>query len=795
MNCHLLNFFEISNVATLPVGYRLVDIEGLTREGEDGDLVDRKLTLLRTQVLFQERFPVALVRSAQKPVLAIPAGRELTKFEYQLVPEVVTLRPRPEVAEGAAFGGTWTDRQFRDEVVRFTLAAPLMGRNDLWSSRNTAFFPKRPVNADDTRRDIDVYEGFSYRVIELDGGLYLSVRLVHRYVESAWLVDRYSADQLRGLKMRHVLYHFGHRWYPIQLIDCVPRSVKDCKFVVNGETHNVFDWTKAKGGANPPDWVAELDPYSAAIRYRYPGSNRESFGAVALGKLMLRTSDPGVDDLHELSIRSPAERLQLTSKIVDRHFSLVRTAGIGLRINPEPLARQAKRFLVPAQRFGQDTVLRVGRNPGVGVITLDRLGHERMQRLLDPRGGLAVTGLIGPQYLIVPKMLDRPIVEDFGDRLAKMVRQFTKNQFPMERIVYDDDHKTTLKAQVDAIVESVSSSAAKVGGHALLVLPARAKADLHNYIKRRLHPMLQMQCVMAGTLRRFYEHVPNGQGGARTTVARHLERRYTSMLRYTALGLLITNRQWPWVLDDPTHYDTYVGLDVLNGTAAFAFFRDGGRTCLVRTERSKQKEKLLRSQVRLVVCETVREYLGAQATPIRSLVLRRDGRVFESEWAGFTDAARDLGHRGLLAPDVVIGAVEVQKTSAIGVRLFARSDRGVTNPIVGSWCELGEYDGIVCTTGEPFGIRGTVDPLHVRIARGDLALPWILEDTFAMSQLCWPVPDRCMRLPIDLKLCDDFLSSVASDAREDLAVYGDDNIATVEEPDLGNLAAVYRGAL
>ena len=46
-----------------------------------------------------------------------------------------------------------------------------------------------------------------------------------------------------------------------------------------------------------------------------------------------------------------------------------------------------------------------------------------------------------------------------------------------------------------------------------------------------------------------------------------------------------------------------------------------------------------------------------------------------------------------------------------------------------------------------------------------------------LSQLCWPVPDRCMRLSIDLKLCDDNLRSSAAVADEDEGQFGE------EEPD------------
>jgi len=60
------------------------------------------------------------------------------------------------------------------------------------------------------------------------------------------------------------------------------------------------------------------------------------------------------------------------------------------------------------------------------------------------------------------------------------------------------------------------------------------------------------------------------------------------------------------------------------------------------------------------------------------------------------------------------------------------------------------------------------------MVEGGLNLRWVLEDTFWMSQLAWAVPDRCMRLSVDLKLCDDYLRAIAASADEDEGQYGDD---------------------
>jgi hypothetical protein len=306
------------------------------------------------------------------------------------------------------------------------------------------------------------------------------------------------------------------------------------------------------------------------------------------------------------------------------------------------------------------------------------------------------------------------------------------------------------------------------------MLPPRAENDLHNFLKRKLKHRLQFQCVDARKVAEFYELKPRN-GKAEYGVASGLHNRYVSYLRYTAMGLLIVNRQWPWVLAKETHYDMYVGLDVLHGTAAFTFFADGGRECFLHSVESQQKEKLLRKQVRSVVYEQLKTHLTNGGKRPRSIVLRRDGRSFGCERKGFFEAITRLINEGLLDTGVVWGVVEVHKTSAEGVRLVEELKDGQRrNPTIGAWEVTGEGEGVVCTTGFPFKFRGTVKPLSVRIAAGNLNLEYVLEDTFAMSQLCWPAPDRCMRLSIDLKLCDDYLRSIAADADEDAGQFGDD---------------------
>jgi len=146
--------------------------------------------------------------------------------------------------------------------------------------------------------------------------------------------------------------------------------------------------------------------------------------------------------------------------------------------------------------------------------------------------------------------------------------------------------------------------------------------------------------------------------------------------------------------------------------------------------------------------------------------------LFRSEWLGFEDAIQQLIREGFLYKDVVYGAIEIAKKFNAGLRLVQERNGRLENPRIGATCALTPDEGIVCTTGFPFSLRGTSSPLAVRIYGGPLNLDWVMEDVFRKSLLAWPAPDHCMSLPIDLKLCDEMLRAFAAEANEEEAVYG-----------------------
>ena len=515
-----------------------------------------------------------------------------------------------------------------------------------------------------------------------------------------------------------------------------------------------------------------LAPDSPAIVYRYPGNEKERYGALSLCKLAFSTADEETTFLHRRSIQDPTTRFTQIISTVERHFQQARLGDQLIQVSTIPLSTESQRFLVPAQRFGGNSVLAVGTGAVAGatdVVSLDQLGQRRMQLVLDPAIGPLDTTPFDAQYLLLPASAPRAINEDFTARFIDAMRAISGRQdYQASRVIYNDRHARSLFRQVEAIKRALDENGI-TRGYVLLVLPDHAKPDLHNYVKRALWPDLQLQCAMAGKIGSHYE--PAGNAGVFRPRPDRLGR-LASYVRYCALGMQTLNRKWPWELSTPLHYDVSIGIDVLNGMAGLTFVYDRGRRIFFRNHQSRQKERLTAAQLRSILLQHLRADLANLRLQPRSIVIHRDGRTFSSELEGLRQAVEALQREGVLADDLTVGVVDIRKSTADHLRLVeGEQPHQMQNCLVGSYYLLDRTEGVVCTTGRPFRFPGTAKPLTAVVVEGALDIAWVLEDIFALSQLTFAAPDKCARLPVTVKLADDFLEPIASQADDESALY------------------------
>jgi hypothetical protein len=765
-----VNLFAIANQAELTMAYRLLEVRGLP----SGESYDKNLNRLVKAVCYEIRQPVALVRRGDAHCLAIPANAELPMLEQPLMPHVAILVPSDRVLplEFASL-----DKDTAPIAITFlqtALRTPLWQQRSLWGS-GRAYYSKRALNADDTGTGLDVYPGFVWSVVATSAGrLFLAVDTIIRYVDRCWLPERLNGNHLQRYLHRHCLYHFGHQWYVIQLWGATGLSVTEQRFVPEGVSQpvDVLTHTRQRWRDSPPAWVRNLDPASPAIVYRYPGNEKERYGALALCKLTLSSADAKTAGLQRRATWDPAPRLQYIRRVVEHYFQQARLGGQRINVATAPLDVERRVFPVPPQRFGHGRILAVSPEAvaqATDIVSLEQLGRRRLGLALDPHAGPLDTSPFDAQYLMLPYSLPRPINEDFERRFVQAMREVSgQPMYKVQRILYDDRGARSLYRQVQVIQRAIAHN--RIGrGYALLVLPAQAQRDLHNYIKRTLWPDLQCQCAMASKIHSYYER-QKGNGLFRPVPERM--GRLTSYVRNCAFGMMVVNRKWSWALATPLHHDIYIGIDVLNRMVGLTFIYNHGEQIFFRDYPCKQKERLTALQLREILTMHLGQDLQALGLRPRSVVIHRDGRTFTSELNGLHAAAQALKSEGILANDVVIGVVDIRKTTADHWRLVEGERLEVVqNPAIGSHYIVGPREGIVCTTGLPFRFPGTAKPLAAVIAEGALNIEWVLEDIFALSQPVFTAPDKCGRLPLTIKLAHDFLEPIASSADDEAALY------------------------
>lgn len=757
-----VNLFPLLNQDKLAITYRLLEIH-LTR----GDNYDKNLNQLLKAVRFEMRKPVALVRRAEADYLSIPADAALPQLERQLMPHISTLVPTSTTNRLEFARLNAQDVSIAIAFLEFAFKGALYQSRDLWGDRRS-YYSKSPLLAGGLWSKIDLYPGFKWGIVPREQGrLHLAVDTTVKYVDRAWLPERLNGADPREYLHRYCLYHYGHEWYPVQLWG-FGQPIAQQRFIVAEDQRvtDVLSYTSQRWEVNPPPWVRNLDPESPSIIYRYPGKDGDRYGALALCKLLYSTADEEVQQLHNRSIMDPAERFAQIEETIRRYFQQAILGEQPIQVAAVPLQIERHVFPVPLLRFGQGHILKVsqpGSSQGTNGVPLEQLGQQRLRLALSPQAGPLDTSPFAVQYLLLPRSLPRAIYDDFQRRFIRAMRQVSGQQhYQVEQILYDDRQATSLPKQVQAIQDACDANSIS-RGYAFLVLPSHAKRDLHNQVKRVLWPQIHFQCARAKKIRSFYEE----RGGTFQPISSQ-QGKYDSYVRGCAFGMMMVNRKWLCALAEPLHYDAYIGIDVLHGMAGFTFVYDHGERIIFRHGKGTQQERLTTKQLATFLTKHLSEDLTELPTPPRSIIIHRDGRTFASELEGLEQAIRTLTDRSLLPRDVLVGVVDICKSTAAHLRLIEGSSRTQGhNPEIGSYYLLNAQEGLVCTTGQPFQFPGTAQPLVVNLVAGELQLPWVLEDVFALAQLTFAAPDKGMRLPITIKIADSFLEPIASQIAEE----------------------------
>lgn len=778
------NCFKINGLESLNIDFRLFRIAGLRREAVE--YYGNVQRIIR-QLSFQMKAPITTYERDGDTFLVVPKGFADPPSHVTLVGTVAAIRDCQETISLRFAVDTPEFNAIRMRYLQFSFQDPLWNDPRLWQpAAGRPFFFKKPEK---NLGSLDLFEGFASRVMPYpEGGFGVVVDLRRKLVFRSPLSATIRRDEINQLKGRSCVYKMGDSWYEVSLSGLSDLRVGEPSIPLNGKPVSLIDYLHTKSPKPVPTAIANLSPDGAAVYYRTNGPEQRSAPA-SLCHLVEDTHGDGGARHQPETIIEPEERHRQINSIVRRFLHSLQVAGVELSVAERAGRASSRTFTVPRLGFGNGVTLAPAQGSTGYADALREYGRQRLNLLNDQKAGFFEQSVLSRQHFVIPKSIANSSGPQFLDDLRAQVIALYPNGggYDPEMVVYDDLTGTRDFVSQSRAIKAAMELAGVKPGYALVMVHryarrARVADQLAAWTVKELNRLFQVTAAVihTDTVQRSYMSMRR-DGQTRYVIKDNERKRAVGYIRNVAINkILLTNGKWPFVLDSALHADVVVGIDVKNSTAAFTLIADGGKIIRFATSPSRQKEQLLKNQVAQYVGDLIRKERRYLKAAPKEIVIHRDGRAWPSEIEGLREACTTLAQEGFIDDGWQLTVLEIAKSAAAPMRLFnvrpPRDGRGFTveNPLVGSWVGTGD-EGFVCTTGKPFRIPGTANPLHVKRVHGGMSIENCLDDVFALSCLTWGRPEGAMRLPMSIKLCDRSLYDEAADYNEDEVEFGNDN--------------------
>lgn len=778
MRNHTLNLFKVNNLSDLNFSYKLVEFNLPYLEGQE-DRFNKQLHKISQQVASLSGGPAALIKRENRYYIAIPADRSFEDTSVNVVPYNIKISLLPEIYQVNASVINANNIDVIYKFLDFEIRKQLSRNAGLWKLNSSQFFLKKPtVSRGDST--IDIYEGFSYKLVILHGSdFYVCVDLSTKYVDKNYLSHYVNAKNVQSIgnnfKSKRFLYLNGDNWYATEL-EGFGESIQNHEFNNNGDSISVFDYILNNAKTRREDIKRVLKPNDLTILYKYPGRTMEPHsGASSLAKMLYSTNDKEVQSLHSYSIKDPNRRFESIGKYVKEYFQNIRYNNVALQISVNPLVERVPNFSMPELKYNNLRTLKAGHYSSGANTTLREFAVERKHLLVE--NGVLNKSMFDEQFLIVPESLDRKLVEAFKRNAEYQIKALAPNFTAFTVIRYPVRANQAATFQIQEIERLLKKQNA-LHGFALFVLPdmtsesARSIRGFHDCLKNKFYPDLKVQCASAYKISSFFRSFPSvdEQNIIEYKVPEDKKPKFKSYLTNLVLEHLIVNRKWPYALAKNLHYDIYVGIDVHDRYAGFTFFFKNGENIFFFPEqvplknRSQRSEKLKANLLTKVIYEKLKMFIPKFCPAPNGIVIIRDGRSFGEENKALTNVINSLATDNLIDVNKIkYSVVDLHKQSAVPMRIASHTNgfNKLENPMAGAFKKVNETEGFLYNTGFPFQIRGSAKPLHLTQVVGNTEFLKVIEDIFCQSILAFSAPDRSNSLPITIKLIDALLEPLS----------------------------------
>lgn len=776
------NVFPILNLNEFETIYRKIAVSGLNPD--DQEFYANRMQLQR-KLTSQYRQPILILGKNRDQYAVAPHSIKLFPTEISLVRTVVQLIQTDELIklDFNNLNGDTLDIAIR--YFHFLLQIALNHDQRLWQpGAGKAIFFKNPEFSEN---GINCYLGFHLRPCPINhGNLGICIDPTFNYIESNPLPTDINRDHFSTQwKGKNCVYHFGDNWYEIKIAGLDDRTASKHKFSIDGKMISLMDYIKENTRKPHSKELANLSEDSQVVYYIY--GNSQKAVPTQLCYKILDTNSLKVKKLHRLTILDPDQRFKTSKRIARNIINGLKLGDVNLSLRSTQFYTKRRVFPVPDLEFGNGKVLSLKNESGKVQTTLSNLGKDRLRLLCSPAAGFFGFGNLDRQYIVLPQSIfdtyGQTFIEDLKRESARF--HFSNQTYSPEILSYNDSGRKNYVRQTNAVLNLFDRNNI-LPGYALIMIHKidGRKPREEDYLAAAVVQELKSKYDITASIihsefsMQAYSEEYDRQTGERKYVCkRNLLSKLQGYLRNVFLNkVLLSNWKWPFVISSRMNSDVTIGIDVKNNTCGFILVGSGGKNVSWLSRESNQKEQLLKNQIRTYLIKIMKQEHLIVNTPIRSVVIHRDGRVFPNEIAGFREAISILQQEGVVSTNVKCAILEISKFPMMRFRLYERDGDRFSNPSIGSYHIIDDNEAYLCATGKEFPRRGTTNPLCIRKVYGNMPMVQCLEDIYSLTTLAWTRPEDCTRYPITTKLNDIFLSAEGTSYDQDELEFGNEGM-------------------
>ncbi|CAG0993761.1 hypothetical protein ANAEL_02456 [Anaerolineales bacterium] len=521
--------------------------------------------------------------------------------------------------------------------------------------------------------------------------------------------------------------------------------------ISNKRYDSVYEYYKE---TNPSLPVSE---YTPVVRVSFPGLDKGL--PVAATRVKIRVMNDDVpESLNSIDKISPSDRRNLLEqfwKKVEKNS----LNGIAPGINPgywRPNGDYASQFMIPELIFGDDKILSSPKD--YSPESYKNNFRQRSKYLSQFRCYSVPPTMSRTIYCAYPTYVGEEISKCFAVNLVEQIRRWTNINVTTEIIPYSNVGDATDK------LRGIDNA-----GVSVFILDDE---PVTYYDASYMLPGWRIKRITDNTVQAQYSYLTKGKWDRKTRTY-NLERgkkQWDSFIEMNALALLYLLDVVPFKANNLGKYDAHLAIDVGHDR------RFSAMSLTIMRDTNDQPSFLSRSEVNdkpdtqheminpvLLEDQTVKLFENITRrnySPLKSLLILRDGQMFEKEFNGLMKAIERLKIQGAITQDAKVDLVDVHKDSLKAVRLWdISSDGTINNPLEGTVVRLNKEFAVITTTGAATLHQGTADPILIRSNGHCTSLEDAAESVFVGAQLNWFSLGVAQKLPLALKITDDELTA------------------------------------